>query len=1425
MKGAANRQLWLALTIVALLLNAGPLHAQDSPPSRPILFVHGWCGSAYDWAPLYSYLFQILPNSMYPNQTVYLAEYDSVANTVSFWIDNNPSLGADGVFTAVPVGSIPASARFFVIEFIDSVGYSTDPADVAKISILNKAYELSQVLSQITAITQIPKVNILAHSMGGLDARAYVENMASTGVCFDYVNNIPAYSGSCTPGSAAYVNNVANIITVDTPHAGSPLAYTNFWTTLLANAGLDACQMHSSTNKIELAPKNNSGPGLLEALNYSENAIPGFAPTDNTTPIQAIMDYLTDVQQSWDLLTGESDDVVPKNSQSIELNLPLDNSPSASLHDHPVPYLSTDSGVSATPGCWISAPGAEFQMLHSMTCLGALQPTQQAITTQLINDTVPWVSSWTVTPSTLAPGGNVTIAYTATDFAYTLSVAELWRAPADANGQPGTWAEVNSQYLSGTGPQPVTFQDQPPAVGTYWYGTHLLDVAGNQTNEPVPLPVIVTAAPTQTLTVSTTGAGTVTSSDGYISCGTNCTYAYASGAGVTLTAAPASGWTFGSWTGCDTSTGTSCTVTMTLPKTVTATFTQNAVADTLTVSGTGSGMVSSSDGHISCGANCTYAYPAGTSVTLTDVPSSGWNFSTWGGACSGATSCTVTMTSAAAVTATFTQAPGPWMQQQEVTAPDGAANDYFGWSVSVSGNTAVIGAYQKTVNSNELPSGGLFGRQGAAYVFVRSGGVWSLQQELTASDGTLGSWFGYSVSVSGDTVVIGAINAQGGQGAVYVFVRSGGVWSQQQKLTAADGANGDLFGLSASVSGNTTVIGAYGKNTYQGAAYVFVRSGTVWTLQQELTASDGAADCFGSSVSVSDDTAVIGAPNTTINSSVRQGAAYVFARNAGVWTLQQELTASDGAAGDGFGQSVSISGDTVMATDHGAAYMFTRGGGTWTQQQELSASDGVFGSGLGLVGSLSADTAVITGTISTLNSTLHADYVFVRSGGVWSQQQELTGPVGLSGWFGWSVSVSGDTALIGAEATTVGLNAGQGAAYVFTGSSTPAISGLSPASAAPNGAAFTLTVNGTSFVSGATVDWNGTALTTNFVSATQLTASVPASLITSAGMATVTVVNPGAVTSGGVGFPIQSGPAATAVSPGTGDGASQTFTFTFSDPSGYQNLGVLDVLINNYLDGIQACYIALVPSGANAGAVYLVDDGGDAGGPFAGYMALPGTGSVSNSQCTVSGTGSSVVGSGTTITLTLNIGFSASFTGNRIFYTAARETGTGNSGWQPLSTWTVPGTPATPTQATGVTPASGSGVSQSFVFTFADSAGWQDLGVVDVLFNNYLDGIQGCYIAYSVPSAALYLVDDAGDAGGPFAGYLALPGTGSMSNSQCTVSGVGSSAAGSGNTLTLTLNVSFTGAFAGNRIFYTASGNAAGTENSGWNALGAWTVP
>jgi sugar lactone lactonase YvrE len=363
-----------------------------------------------------------------------------------------------------------------------------------------------------------------------------------------------------------------------------------------------------------------------------------------------------------------------------------------------------------------------------------------------------------------------------------------------------------------------------------------------------------------------------------------------------------------------------------------------------------------------------------------------------------------------------------WTQQQELTASDGAAYDEFGNSVSVSGNTAVIGEYGDDVV------------QGAAYVYVNNGGVWSQQQKLTASDGTGNDSFGYSVSVSGNTAVIGAPGKNNNQGAAYVFVRSGGEWTQQQKLTASDGTGNDWFGYSVSVNGDTAVIGACFKNISQGAAYVFVRIGGVWTQQQELTASDDAANnWFGWSVSVSGNTAVIGA---TANTSY-QGAAYVFVSNAGAWTQQQELTASDGAASDQFGYSVSVSGDTAVigavgnSNFQGAAYVFVRNSGVWDQQQELAASDGSGGVDFGLAVSVSGDTAAIGAPFGNSNSQ-GAAYVFGRSGGVWSQQQELTAADGINGdKFGVAVSVSEDTAVIGADYK----NSYTGAAYVFVGPS------------------------------------------------------------------------------------------------------------------------------------------------------------------------------------------------------------------------------------------------------------------------------------------------------------------------------------------------------------------------------------------------------
>ena len=274
----------------------------------------------------------------------------------------------------------------------------------------------------------------------------------------------------------------------------------------------------------------------------------------------------------------------------------------------------------------------------------------------------------------------------------------------------------------------------------------------------------------------------------------------------------------------------------------------------------------------------------------------------------------------------------PFVEQAKLTAGDGSAVDHFGNSIAISGDTVVVGA--RADNDSGADSG-------SAYVYVRSGSIWSQQAKLTGSDGAADDFFGISVAVSGDTAVVGARNdddSGADSGSAYVYVRSGSAWSQQAKLTAGDGATGDLFGLSVAVSGDTAVVGAVwdddnGGNS--GSAYVFVRSGSVWSEQAKLTPSDGAAgDQFGLSVAISGDTVVTGGDGDDDKGS-SSGSAYVFVRSGSSWSEQAKLTPSDGAASDVFGRSVAISGDTAVVgaefdddkgSSSGSAYVFVRSG-------------------------------------------------------------------------------------------------------------------------------------------------------------------------------------------------------------------------------------------------------------------------------------------------------------------------------------------------------------------------------------------------------------------------------------------------------------------------------------------------------------------
>jgi len=300
-------------------------------------------------------------------------------------------------------------------------------------------------------------------------------------------------------------------------------------------------------------------------------------------------------------------------------------------------------------------------------------------------------------------------------------------------------------------------------------------------------------------------------------------------------------------------------------------------------------------------------------------------------------------------------------------------------------------------------------------------------------------------------------------------------------------------------------------------------------------------------------------------------------------------------------------------------------------------------------------------------------------------------------------------------------------------------------------------------------------------------------------------------------------PVTVAANPAAGSGPTQSFTFQFSDPAGYQNLSVVNVLINSVLDGRSACYLAYVVA---AQTLYLVDDAGDAGGPYAGSVVLGSASTVHNSQCAV-GLGSAL-GIGSTLTLMLNIAFQPGFGGNKVQFVAARDQGTGNTDWQALGVWQAPSTQTGAIAVMGVSPVRGAaaaGTGGQFTFTWTDGKGTGDLGVVNVLVNNYIDGRGACYLAYVASSDTLVLVDDAGDAGGPWAGSMVLNGgSGAIENSQCAVSGTGSTVGYAPGMMTLTLNITFKGGLSGNRVFYVAGRDQAGGSNTGWQAVGTWTV-
>lgn len=316
------------------------------------------------------------------------------------------------------------------------------------------------------------------------------------------------------------------------------------------------------------------------------------------------------------------------------------------------------------------------------------------------------------------------------------------------------------------------------------------------------------------------------------------------------------------------------------------------------------------------------------------------------------------------------KANGKWSQVQKLVASDGATSDQFGAAIAFHGSLAIITAPFARVNGRTW--------QGAAYLFALSGGTWTERQKLVSASGVPFDTFGTAVAFGSSTAFIGAGGAMNAghliPRKVYTFeapaTRSGS-WVQGPTLYSPDAidVNG-AFGESMAVSGNFALIGArastVGANIGQGKVFAYERSQGVWKLVQKLAASDGGArDNFGLSLALDGTTAMIGAPGATIDGQVSTGSVYVWERPHGSWIQSSKIIADEAAAIRLFGASVSLSGSTMLvgayaaSAYHGAAYLFRHAGAQWKQIQKLTASDGAAGDVFGYYTSVTTRTALV----------------------------------------------------------------------------------------------------------------------------------------------------------------------------------------------------------------------------------------------------------------------------------------------------------------------------------------------------------------------------------------------------------------------------------------------------------------------------------
>jgi hypothetical protein len=352
----------------------------------------------------------------------------------------------------------------------------------------------------------------------------------------------------------------------------------------------------------------------------------------------------------------------------------------------------------------------------------------------------------------------------------------------------------------------------------------------------------------------------------------------------------------------------------------------------------------------------------------------------------------------------------------------GAASDFFGRSVSISGNYAIAGAY-----GDDGPAGI---DQGSASIFQYNGSNWVMMQKIFDATGAPGDFFGWTVSISGNYAIVGSygddVGANTDQGSASIYQLTGGTWVLMQKITDPGGAAGDFFGWTVSVSGNYTITGAYGDDDFagadQGSVSIFQFNGSNWILMNKLTDAAGAAnDRFGISVSVSGSYAIAGAYTDDVGANADQGSASIYQYNGSNWVLMNKITDATGAASDNFGRSVSISGNYVIVgalnddvganPDQGSASFFQFNGVNWVVMQKVTDAAGSLSDFFGVSVSISGNYAIVGAFADDVGTNVNygSSTIYQRMGMGWTKLQFVTDPGGNSADFlGIEISIDGN---------------------------------------------------------------------------------------------------------------------------------------------------------------------------------------------------------------------------------------------------------------------------------------------------------------------------------------------------------------------------------------------------------------------------------